>query len=111
MAKKVNNKYRVMVSVTPELYALLEQISKLAGASMGGLCGELLEDAKPAFQAMAKALELARENNTDAFDVLTRLLAQAQSEAAGIQLDMLDTKTSLRRAPTVKGSEHENGQD
>lgn len=111
MAKKVNNKYRVMVSVTLELYALLERIAKLAGASMGGLCGELLEDATPALSAMAKALELARDNNADAFDVLSKLLAEAQIKTGEVQLDMLDTRQKMRRAPTEKEPGNENGQD
>lgn len=102
---------RIMVSVSPELYTLLEDLSKLAGASMGGLCGELLEDATPALEAMRTALRLARENNADAFDVLSKLLAQAQVKTGEVQLDMLETKASIRRARTDKGAEHENGQD
>lgn len=102
---------RVMVSVSPELYELLEKLSSMAGASMGGLCGELLEDAKPALVAMLKALEQARDKNADAFDTLARMLAEAQVKAGEIQMDLIDTRTSLRRAPGEKGDPNENGQE
>lgn len=102
---------RVMVSVSPELYELLEQLSSLAGASMGGLCGELLEDAKPALQAMLKALEQARDKNADAFDTLARMLAEAQVKAGEIQMDLIDTRSNVRRARTEKDDGNENGQE
>lgn len=102
---------RVMVSVTPELYTLLERLSSLAGASMGGLCGELLQDAMPALEAMAKALELARDKNADAFEVLAKLLAEAQVKSGEVQLDMLEAKSSIRRARSDQESGNENGQD
>lgn len=110
MSKK-DNRQRLMLTVPPELYALLERLSKLAGASMSGLCVELLQDATPALEAMAKALELARDKNADAFEVLAKLLAEAQIKTGEVQLDMIDTRQKMRRAPTAKDSENENGQD
>lgn len=102
---------RIMVSVTPELYALLERLANAAGASMGGLCGELLQDATPALEAMATAIEQARDQNVDAFDTLARLLADAQIKTGEVQLEMLDTRQKMRRAPTEKEPGNENGQD
>lgn len=110
MTKK-DNRQRLMLTVPPELYALLERLSKLAGASMSGLCVELLQDATPALEAMATALEQAREKNMDAFDTLARLLSEAQVKAGEVQLDMLDTRQKMRRAPTQKEPGNENGQE
>ncbi len=102
---------RVMVSCSPELYELLDELATMSGASMGGLCGELLEDTKPVLQAMIKALKQARNQNADAFDTLARILAEAQMKAGEIQMDLIDTRTSLRRAPGEKGDANENGQE
>ena len=102
---------RVMVSCSSELYELLEELATMSGASMGGLCGELLEDTKPVLQAMIKALKQARDQNADAFDTLARILAEAQMKAGEIQMDLIDTRTSLRRAPGEKGDPNENGQE
>ena len=110
MSKKPQRN-RVMVSVSPELYDLLDQLSTMAGASMRGLCGELLEDAKPALVAMLKALEQARDKNADAFDTLARMLAEAQVRAGEIQMDLIDTRSNVRRARSDKDAPNENGQE
>ncbi len=110
MSKK-DNRQRIMLSAPPELYALLERLSKAAGSSMSGLCVELLQDAMPALEAMATAIEQARDQNVDAFDTLARLLADAQIKTGEVQLEMLDTRQKMRRALTKKEPGNENGQD
>ena len=106
MTTKKDNRYRLMLTVPPDLYAALERLSELAGASMSGLCVELLQDAMPALEAMAKALQQARADNVDAFDTLARMITEAQAKASAVQLDMIDARQKMRRTPTIK-----NGQE
>lgn len=94
---KKDNRYRLMLTVPPDLYAALERLSNLAGASMSGLCVELLQDAMPALEAMAKAMQQARDDNADAFDTLAKMITEAQIKGSEVQLDMLEARQKMRR--------------
>jgi hypothetical protein len=106
MTTKKDNRARLMLTLPPDLYDALERLSELAGATMSGICVELLQDAMPALEAMAKAMQQARADNVDAFETLAKMITEAQIKSGQVQLDILDARQKMRRTPTVK-----NGQE
>lgn len=88
---------RVMVTLNPKTYAVLKSMAESVGASMSSIISELADEAAPALQNIQKAMQMAKTKPSEAFDQLAHQLAQAQSEAAQLQLDMHERKHNLKR--------------
>lgn len=97
MTEKKRNR-RVLVTVSPSMYELIQTLGDEANVATSQLLGELVEKARPAFEAMLFAVRQAKSDQENAYDTLHRLLISAQNEANEAQLDLLDTKEKLRRS-------------
>lgn len=93
---------RILVTVSPEMYELIHQLSDEASIATSALLGELVERAKPALEAMLLAIRQAKNEQSEAFDTLHKLLIDSQLEASNAQLDLLEQKGKLRRARSDK---------
>mgnify|MGYP000013181533 FL=1 len=93
---------RVLVTVSPEMYELVQAVSNEANVATSNLLGEMIEECKPAFEAMLAAVRQAKNKNADTFDTLQRLLISAQSQVTNAQIDLLDEQKKLRRQTSEK---------
>lgn len=100
--KKTNKRRRVLVTVSPEMYDLIHAVSDEASVATSNLLGQLIEDARPAFEAMLLAVRQAKESNADAYDTLHRLLIATQNLSNDMQVELLDEQKKLRRAPAER---------
>ena len=92
---------RVLVTVSPEMYELVQAVSNEANVATSNL-GEMIEECKPAFEAMLTAVRQAKNKNADTFDTLQRLLISAQYQVTDAQIDLLDEQKKLRRQMSEK---------
>lgn len=100
---------RVMVTVSEETFELLQQIAQEGDVAVGSLCGELLDEAKPALVAMLTAIKQAKEQSADAFDTIAKLMLDATSQANQVQMEIIEERQRLRRRPSDPDSGNENG--
>ena len=93
---------RVLVTVSPEMYELVQAVSNEANVATSNLLGEMIEECKPAFEAMLTAVRQAKNKNADTIDTLQRLLISAQYQVTDAQIDLLDEQKKLRRQMSEK---------
>lgn len=97
-----------MVTVSPETFELLQQIAKEGDVAVGSLCGELLDEARPALDAILTAIRQAKAKSADAFDTIAKLMIDATTQANQVQLELMEERKRLRRRPTDPDSTNEN---
>lgn len=114
MAEKEKRDKRLLVTVSPSMYELVHELGKEASIATSQLIGEMIEEARPAFEAMLEAVKQAKAQQADAYDTLHRVLIGAQAQISEKQLDLLDHREQLRRARGSKQAEaasNEAGRD
>lgn len=110
MSKKPPLRLRIMVTVSPELDRLLDELAEVACVAKSSMCRQLLEDAKPQLRLLLKAARQARESSADALDTLAEVLEEAQSRTLSAQASVEEAKIRLRRASPSEVVANENGQ-
>lgn len=95
--KKKKEQKRVLVTVSPSMYELVDKLGKEANIATSQLIGDMLEQARPAFEAMLVAVTQAKAQQADAYDTLHALLINAQKQISDHQLDLLDSRSALIR--------------
>ena len=93
---------RVMVSVSDEVIALVEQVHQLTGQSRSMVISEILDEVAPAFQATIEALRIVKERPRDAQRLLANFGAEAVGSLMQEQLDF-DEKLNALDARTMEG--------
>lgn len=97
---------RMLVMVSAELEAALQQMAELSGSSKSSIAGELLEQSLPVLQQMNKALEAAKNKQADVFDLLSTAINTAVGEAEQMGLEIDEVKRGIRRwSPNKKKGE------
>lgn len=96
MAEEHRKQKRVLVAVSDEMYGLVNTLGKEANVATSLLLGEMIEEARPAFEAMLLAVRQAKANQVDAYDTLHRALLFAQQMSTDVQLDLLDKKKEFK---------------
>ena len=86
----VKKKDDVFLLRFPKMYELVQAVSNEANVATSNLLGEMIEECKPAFEAMLTAVRQAKNKNADTFDTLQRLLISAQYQVTDAQIDLLD---------------------
>lgn len=98
-------RHRIQVSLPPPVYEVLHELADESGVAMASLCGNMLSEAMPAFQAMLAAVKMAKEKNADAYDFLASALIENQAKSSQIQLEIDQERQKLRRAAGTKDSD------
>ena len=93
---------RVQVTLTPEGMALLTRLAKATGQRKGTLLGELLEEAMPALELSAKALEIVRVQPREAQRLMSNFGAEAVAKLSQQQLAFDQEVTAKLDGRTVK---------
>ncbi len=88
---------RVLVTVSPEMYELVHALGTEANVATSQLLGEMIEEARPAFEAMLLAVRQAKKNQVEAYDTLHIALINAQREASDLQLAIYDEKKEPKK--------------
>lgn len=84
---------RVNLTLPASTVAVLDRIGAVTGTGRATLVREFLTEAEAGFAEMARALEMAKNNNLDAFKVLAKTMREASQDAEQMSLEI----TSQRR--------------
>lgn len=95
----VNRSPRVQVTLSPEVMAVLDEISALTGQGKGTLVSELVTEALPALVATKEAIELVKQSPRDAQALMARYSNEATVKLAQAQLEFDDL---LAKQPKVR---------
>lgn len=97
---------RVFLTLPPELFELLGQLSALTGQPRSTIVRELLIEATPQFRAIVEALTLAKQKKIEALETLTPTLEslskQTKSLAEEMRLKSRAARAHLKVVPKVK---------
>lgn len=94
---------RVLVQVSPEMSALIKELAMEANISTSQLIGDMIEQARPAFEQMLAAIKsLKEERVNEAYNHLQRAIVEVQRQANDAQLDMLDNQSKAIAADKDK---------
>lgn len=91
-------KRRMMLSLPPELEHALDEFREATGTAPASFVVEMLMQAVPMIESISKAARMAKQGNLEAFDVLSNSLAGALHQGMGVQTDMLEKSSQLRKA-------------
>lgn len=90
---------RVQIVTAPRVYATLQRISAVTGDPLGGIVRNMLEEALPALEMMADALESIPKSPAEALAKMSQVVAQASYDARQLGLELSDErKTIVQRA-------------
>lgn len=96
---------RILVTVSPSTYELVKALGDEAHIATSQLIGEMIEEARPAFETMLASVREAKEQQLDAYDTVHRFLLGVQTELNSAQMDLLDSKSKLMRRSSKKVDE------
>ena len=86
---------RVNLTLPASTVAVLDRIGAVTGTGRATLIREFLTESEAGFAEMARALELAKDNNIEAFSLLAKTMRDASQTADQLQLEI---KSQRRRA-------------
>ena len=79
---------RVALTLPDEVIAVLDRMGSLTGAGRATLIRQWLIDGLPMFEELADAMQMATEQNIDAFKVMADTLAEASGGFDGMAGDL-----------------------
>lgn len=88
---------RVNLTLPPEVVATLDRISAVTNAGRASIIREFLIEGHHGLGDIAHALELAKQKNLDAFNVLAKSLDKTISQSEQMALEMRRTSRRMRR--------------
>ena len=88
---------RVNLTLPPDLLAAVDRMATAGGVGRATLIRELLEGMGPTLIEMARATELAKAKNIEAFKVISDTLREASAKSDQLQLDIKRSKRSYQR--------------
>jgi hypothetical protein len=88
---------RVNLTLPESVVAALDRIAAVTGSGRATLIREFLVEAEPGFRDMAHALELAKNNNLDAFTVLAKTIRETSQQADQLHLNITKTRRAMQR--------------
>lgn len=77
---------RILLTVKPDTMEMLRRAAEPMGKPVATLVSEILDEARPVIEGMARAVEFAKGQRVEAFDHLAETLAETQVKAAQLQL-------------------------
>lgn len=95
-----SKKRRMMLSLPDELSSALDTFREVSGMAASSFVVEILIEALPMIVASTEALKLAKQGNSKSLEVLSGLLAGALHTGSGIQVELIEQTTALRKART-----------
>jgi len=81
---KVKKTTRISVTISTELYDLLNELSASTGKSAAHFPAIILEENKPTIKALIDAYETAKNDKKKAFEDMTLYAEQALAKTAGV---------------------------
>ena len=94
---------RLAITLTPETRASLERLTQASGIASSQFVSQVLHDAIPLFDTMARSFEAAKKSPQRAAEIMQEMMTEVSVEAAQHQLAFdkaTKKKRKLRRRPT-----------
>jgi predicted DNA-binding protein len=91
---------RVNLTLPDEVIAVLDRMGTATGTGRATIIREWLIEALPQLQEMARAIELARAKNIDAFKVIGDTLSKLSEQSGQLSLDIKkQRRAAMRKRP------------
>jgi F0F1-type ATP synthase membrane subunit b/b' len=103
MAERDRSGIRVNLTLPEELVRVLDRMGKVTGTGRATIIRELLTEAAPGFAEMARALEMAKKKNLDAYTVLAGAIDSAVAEGSQLVLDIKKQRRAMVRKKKAAG--------
>lgn len=91
-------KRRMNLTIPDELGHAFDEFREATGTAPASFVVEMLVQAIPMIESISKAARMAKQGNLEAYDILHSTLAGALHQGTGIQHDMLEKSSQLRKA-------------
>lgn len=91
-------KRRMMLTLPDELAHALDEFREATGTAPSSFVVEMLVQAVPMINSVSKAARMAKQGHIEAFDLLNNTLAESLHYGSGVQKDMLQSASLLRKA-------------
>lgn len=88
---------RVNLTLPVDVMAAVDRMANAGGVGRATLIRELLEGMVPTLVEMARATELAKAKNVEAFKVISDALRETTAQADQMQLDIRKSKRAYQR--------------
>ena len=88
---------RVNLTLPDDTLAAVDRMANAGGVGRATLIRELLEGMVPTMLEMARATELAKAKNVEAFKVISDALRETSAQADQMQLDIRRSKRAYQR--------------
>lgn len=88
---------RVNLTLPASTVAVLDRIGNVTGTGRATLIREFLVESEAGFGEMARALELAKAKNLDAFTVMAKTMREASQQADQLSLDITKQRRAMQR--------------
>lgn len=102
---------RVNLALPDEVIAVLDRMGKLTGAGRATFIREWLIEGLPMFEELATAMELASQQNIDAFKVMAKSLEQASNLTGQMSLEMKKSRRAAMRKRNRKPDQEPSTDD
>ena len=91
-------KRRMNLTIPDELGHAFDEFREATGPAPASFVVQMLVEAIPMLESITKAARMAKQGNLEAYDILHSTLAGALHQGTGIQHDMLEKSSQLRKA-------------
>ena len=88
---------RINLTIPPDVIETLDRIVAAVGSGRASVIREFLIEAHPGLVEMAHALELAKNQQAEAYTVLARAMETASENAHQLSLDIKRSGRAMRR--------------
>lgn len=92
-------KKRIAVSLSPELEQALNELRDATGVAPSSFVAEIMTQSIPMIRGVTEAALEAKNSPSNALRLMQRSMMQAIGEVAGMQLELIDQETALRKTP------------
>lgn len=97
MTNKDRTGIRVNLTLPSEVVAVIDRMGGVTGMGRATIVRQWMEAAAPAMLDVAKSLELAQQNDLDAYRVLAKQIGGLANDAGQIALDLKNKRRALMR--------------
>lgn len=95
-------KVRLVVLLEPETLAVVKAMSEAGGISMSAFVASMIEEARPQMKQIVDAMNIAKRDRLEAFDMMTETLTGILHEGMGVAVALQKERREAKEKPAGK---------
>lgn len=93
---------RLVVLLEPETHAVVKAMSQAGGISMSAFVASMVEEARPQMKQIADAMNMAKRDRLEAFDMLAETITGMLHEGMGVAVELNKKRREAKEKPAGK---------